>query len=104
MEDMLRIYGMGLLHVVACAVLLLVLYRIFWYVFNKVYPTKDTPPIKYKVKWIAWGVIALFWAIYTIETLMSLSVNVTPRGIIDRSQVLDQQKAFEQKHTQGEVR
>lgn len=104
MEDLLRIYGMGLLHVVCCAVLFLILYGIFWYFFNKVYPTKETPPIKYKVKWIALGIIAVAWAIYTIETMMSLSVNVTPRGVIDRSQTLDQQKAFEQKHTQGESR
>ena len=101
MVDLLRIYGPALLGLVVTIVLL-------WVIL--IVSLKNTPPdvlsdaAKKGIKKVAVIVISLGALAYVLFLVMSLSVNVTPRGVIDRSTTLDQQKSFEQRHMNGEAK
>jgi hypothetical protein len=104
MVDLLRIYGPSLLRLVIALIVLFVavtvVCRFSWRLFlfgegdnDELHEMK----VKALVKRVAWTIAGLAWVGYALFLLSSLSVNATPRGVIDRSQVLDQQKAYEQR-------
>jgi hypothetical protein len=95
--ELIRLYGPGFVcFLLTCAAYLVVTYLIFKYVPHEQWGDKG----KAVAKTVLSILITVTVIIYAFSLISSLTTNVTPRGVIDRSQTLDQQKAFEQRHTQ----
>lgn len=97
MVDLLRIYGHGALSLlIGIAVLFIAAAVINKYALDKLFEEQSAEAKKTTRK-IVWIIAALAAIGYGFFLISSLSVNVTPRGVIDRSQAVDQQKAYEQR-------
>jgi hypothetical protein len=98
--DLLRLYGPGfVVLLLTCAAYLVIAYLIFKYVPNKQWGDKGKAVAKTVLSFL----ITVTIIIYVFSLVSSLATNVTPRNVIDRSQTLDSQKAFEQRHSQKGV-